>query len=94
MNKAPFEECMNPFAWELIEHIAVTAAVLVVGIALQKSIGRGSERRRVHGTFVLWWCVACYFAGWFVALLDGADSALGRSGGAWFGLLVGWLGSV
>ena len=82
----------NPRFWSMLpSHLAMTAVLFGVGWTLKWAIGRGSEGRRTHGAFVFWWAIGCYFLGWFIGPLAGADSANGLSGFAGLSLLAGWL---
>ena len=47
----------------LFNHAFVTIVVFVIGRALQRGIGAGSETRRVHGKYVLWWSVGGFAIG-------------------------------
>ena len=76
----------------LFDIAVMTAVVYAIGRALLRATSVGSEARRVHGRYVLWWCVGGYFvcgAG-SVFLAGGADTHLGVAAAASFGLLVGW----
>ena len=70
--------------------LAILAAILfTIGRALAGKIGIASERRRVHGLFVLWWSLSGFVLGGVSAPLISDPIAYGGMAG--FGLLVGWL---
>lgn len=76
--------------------LMLTAVYFFIGRALQRSIGRKSEWHRIHGQFVFWWAIPCYFVGWFVPWCQAPTEAnfslgnvLAAQGGC--GLLIGWL---
>ena len=75
----------------LFNHAFVTIVVFVIGRALQRGIGAGSETRRIHGKYVLWWSVGGFAIGGPLALITRADLPLGAAGFACFCLLAGWL---
>ena len=75
----------------LVNHAVLTVIVFVIGLALQRGIGAGSEKRRTHGRYVFWWSVGGFAIGGPLALLTKADLPLGAAGLANFCLLAGWL---
>lgn len=82
---------MNLYLSFLRDHLVMSAIFLAVGRALQRVIADGSERRRIHGRYVLAWAIGGYVVGGVVAPFMGADMPLGASGCAGFCLLAGWL---
>ncbi len=76
----------------LISFAVLAAIVIAIGRVLARKIGFGSERRRLHGVFVLWWSICGFVLGGVTApLLSSADTSQGYAGMAGFGLLLGWL---
>lgn len=75
--------------------LLIAIAVLCLGVAILHVIGHSSPKRFHHGKFVLGWMVAGVLIGGFCAIpfLDGVKYWPNEAdlGGAFFGLLAGWI---